>query len=424
MGNFLKVNGEWIPTAVIYVKENNTWIKYSQEDLETYISGETLMFGGYIGGEHSLTVVGIQSFTGETYTFAALYDNREVVTSACSWSIISGSEYASIDDTGTVTIFTSTTSSNVTVQAVYDGLVANDTITLTYGQGTTATTETEVITDESGNTTTTTTTTVENEDGSSTVSENVVVTDESGNTIETTETNTNNNSDGSYDSTSTTYDENGDPTETTNVSGDTDGNVSTQGIDYENGEPVVTGYTIDTSENPDGEKTYNADGVNTEYYAFDLTHGFVLHIHFTIDFTAQPAGQDENHHNVLTMKRATPSPWYGFQIRQTGTNKYVQLGTQFSTGGNTNTTINPKWITTNVLGEYDLTITYTPSASTGSFVCRNNLTSTNVYSSNNKFPDIDDLKYLKVTIGYAMDANGDPFRYSNISVMDFSITRI
>lgn len=423
MGNFLKVDGEWIPTAVIYVKENNTWVKYSQEDLETYISGETLSFGGYIGGEHSLIVVGIQSFTGVTYTFAALYDNRETVTSACTWSIISGTEYASIDNTGTVTIFTSTTNANVTVQAIYNGLIANDTITLTYGQGTTATTETEVVTDESGNTTTTTTTTVENEDGSSNVSENIVVTDESGNTIETTETNINNNSDGSYDSTSTTYDENGDPTDTTNISGDTSGNVSTQGIEYENGEPVVTGYTVDTSENPDGEKVYNADGVNTEYYAFDLTRGFVLHIHFYINFNNQPAGQDENHHNILTMKRATPSPWYGFQLRQTSTNKYIIIGTQFSSGGNTNTNISGETTSSANTYEYDLTITYNPTASTNAFVCYNNLKGTNVYRSNNKFPDIDDLKYLKVTIGYAMDSNGDPFRYSNIRVMDFSITR-
>ena len=33
------------------------------------------------------------------------------------------------------------------------------------------------------------------------------------------------------------------------------------------------------------------------------------------------------------------------------------------------------------------------------------------------------LKYLKVTIGCAMDENGDPYRYSNINVYDFSITR-
>ena len=290
-------------------------------------------------------------------------------------------------------------------------------------KGSSTETSTETTVDESGNTTTTITVVTENEDGSSNITESTTITDESGNTIETTETNINNNSDGSYDSTSTTYDENGDPTETTNISGDTNGNVSTQGIEYDNGEPVVTGYTVDTSENPDGEKIYNADGANTEYYAFDLTRGFVLHMHFYINFDNQPAGQDENHHNILTMKRATPSPWYGFQLRQTSTNKYIIVGAQFSTGGNANTNISGETTSSANTYEYDLTITYNPTASTNSFVCYNNLKGTNVYRSNGKFPDVDELKYLKVTIGYAMDTNGNPFRYSNIRVMDFSITR-
>ena len=50
------------------------------------------------------------------------------------------------------------------------------------------------------------------------------------------------------------------------------------------------------------------------------------------------------------MKRADPSPWYGFQIRQSGTSKYIQLGTQFEFGSNTNTAINPQsanWIIAN-----------------------------------------------------------------------------
>ena len=385
-------------------------------------------FGGIIPTVANLMIAAPASVVGKECQCQAVFNTSVVTTgSGAVWSVVSGGTYATIDQEGLITIDTAASANNITIQVLYNAfgsaLTATHDITVTYDGNSESETEVIVDFDESGNTITTTSTTVTNEDGSSQSESVTVVTDESGNTIQTTSGTTNTNSDGSYDSTSTTYDENGDPTETTNASGDTDGNVNTQGITYENGVSAVTGYTIDTSENPDGEKTYNGDGVNTEYYAFDMTHGFVLHMHFTIDFTAQPAGQDENHHNVLTMKRATPSPWYGFQIRQSSTNKYVQLGTQFSTGGNTNTTINPRWITTNVLGEYDLTITYTPTASTGSFVCRNNLTSTNAYSSNNKFPDIDDLKYLKVTIGYAMDANGNPFRYSNINVLDFSLQR-
>lgn len=423
MASFLKVDGEWIPMAVIYVKENGTWVKYTQAELEIYVSGKTLTYGGYDQGEHTLVVVGIQSVTGETYSFSALYDGRTDVTSACTWAVVSGGTYATMGNAGTITILSVADNSSVTVTAEYNGITANKAISVTYREGTTASTETEVVTDESGNTTTVTTTVIENEDGSSQVETSTVITDESGNTIGSQESTQNNNADGSYDSTSTSYDENGDPTETINASGDTEGNVSTQGIEYENGEPVVTGYTIDTSGNPDGEKTYNGDGVNTEYYAFDVTRGFVMHIHFYINFTRQPSGQDENHHNIVTAKRATPTPWYGFQLRQTGNNKYIQLGTQFSTGNNTNTQIASAATASANTSEYDLTITYNPTASTNSFVCRNNLTSSNVYTSNNKFPDIDDLKYIKVTVGCAMDANGDPFRHSNIEVLDFSITR-
>ena len=168
------------------------------------------------------------------------------------------------------------------------------------------------------------------------------ITDESGNTIGSSEFTSNNNADGSFESTSVIYDGEGNPTEGENVSGDTSGNINTQEVTYdESGNSAVTSYTIDTTGNPSGTKNYNGDGANTEYYAFDVTQGFVLDFDFTIDFTQQPAGQDENHHNILTAKRANPSPWYGFQLRQSSTNKYVTLGTQFATGGNTNTNIQP-----------------------------------------------------------------------------------
>ena len=132
---------------------------------------------------------------------------------------------------------------------------------------------------------------------------------------------------------------------------DVDGNSSTQNIAYdENGDSVVTGYSIDTSGSGEGYKELDQNGVNTEFYGFNSVDGFEMDIHFTIDFTDQPPNQNEGLHNVLTMKRANPSPWYGYQIRQSGSGKYVQLGTQFEFGSNTNTAINPtsaNWIVTN-----------------------------------------------------------------------------
>ena len=137
-----------------------------------------------------------------------------------------------------------------------------------------------------------------------------------------------------------------------------DGNASTQDIIYDsNGDPVVTGYNIDTTNNEDGQKEFDQDGVNTEFYGFNSVEGFTLNIHFTIDFTDQPPNQNEGHHNILTMKRANPSPWYGFQIRQDGTGKYAQLSTQFEFGSNTNTKIYPtsaNWIVTDQIAEYNI----------------------------------------------------------------------
>lgn len=72
----------------------------------------------------------------------------------------------------------------------------------------------------------------------------------------------------------------------TNENVDVDGNASTQSIGYdENGEEVVTGYAIDTSGNEDGMKELDQDAINTEFYGFNSVDGFIMNLHFTIDFT-------------------------------------------------------------------------------------------------------------------------------------------
>ena len=154
---------------------------------------------------------------------------------------------------------------------------------MTYQSGSSAETTTEVVTDESGNTTTVVTTVTENDDGSSTEVVESVVTDSEGNVIGSTEMTKETNSDGSYTSNETNYDSNGNATDGTSITGDTDGNVCSQDVKYdESGNTIVTGYDIDTSGNPDGAKEFRADGVNTEYYALDVTQGSVMDIHFTI----------------------------------------------------------------------------------------------------------------------------------------------
>ena len=232
--------------------------------------------------------------------------------------------------------------------------------------------------------------------------------------------------DGTVNTNSIFIDNNGDITGKENTTQDLDGNKQTQTISVdENGDETVTGYNIDTTNSSTGYKNFNNDGVNTEYYAFDITHGFILDIHFTIDFTAQPPNQNDNHHNIINSKRATPEPWYGFQIRQSSTNKVVTLGTLFRSGSNLNqnvTVTNANKLSTNVY-EYNFHIVYDPTLASDNFVCNELIGGFN-YTATNTFPDIDDLKYIKTTVGCALDQNGEPFRFSNINVFNFSIQKL
>ena len=450
---YIKNGGLFAEVIDVYKKNNGVWTLIQPVEFETYIGSSISFFGDYV---NSFEIGCASSVTAETCTCIAILNNV-VVGNGVNWSITAGNNYATIDSGGTIYIDPIASGSQVTVQATYQEFVADKNINLTYLSGAIAETETETETNEDGSTTTTTTTTTTNPDGSSTSNSTtvnydssgnttsssestVVVTDNgdgstssssttvnydaSGNTTGSIENTTTTNDDGSYSSSTVNYDETGTPTTGQNQNGDSGGTISTQDVAYDDsGNTVVTGYDIDTSNSSGGTKTFNGDGVNTEFYAFDVTRGFVLDFNFTIDFTQQPAGQNENHHNILTAKRATPTPWYGFQLRHSNTATSITLGTQFSTGSNSNNTINPMSRTGNT-AEYNLRILYNPTVATNSFICKNMNNNSNVYASNSKFPDIEDLKYLKVTIGYAMDENGDPFRYSNIDVKNFSIKRL
>ena len=406
--------------------------------------GNTITKQIYVTYGSQLNIEISNVMTGTSVNAVARF-NGEVVTP--TWSIIEGSSHATIASDGTITIISD---GSVTISATYNGYTTTKTVTADYqadatssttvnedGSVTTETTTTTTDT-ETGATITTTSSNTIYEDGSSSSTETETTQNQDGSSTSISETTNSDgtssrktsetNSDGSSSSTLTNYDENGDPTDKTNENTDTSGNVNTQNIEFdENGNEVVTGYDIDTSGNPQGSKNYNNDGVNTEFYALDVTQGFVMDIHFTIDFTQQPPGQNDNHHNIINSKRATPEPWYGFQIRHSSTNKNIQLGTQFSSGSNLNQTISTtnanKYNGSSNVYEYNIHIVYDPTATTNKFSCDELIGGYN-YTANNTFPDIADLKYIKTTVGCALDANGDPFRFSNINVFSFSIEKL
>jgi len=325
---------------------------------------------------------------------------------------------------GSSTTTTSTINSDGTSTETTTNVSAPDPET-----GAVTTEETTTTTNQDGTSSETSSTTVENQDGSSTTSSSTTNYDENGNTTGSTTNEVTNNADGSSSSSTTNYDENGDPTNQVNQNQDSSGNTSTQTVEYnDNGDPVVTGYDIDTSGNEDGNMNFDGTGgINTDYYAFDMTHGFEMVLHFTIDFTNQPPNQSDNHHNVMAMKRQDTTPWYGFQIRQSGTNKYIQLGTQFNTGSNTNVTISTtndnKYNGSANIYEYNIKIVYDPTLSSNQFVC-DELIGGDHKAYTGTFPDIDALKYIKVTIGCALDGNGNPYRFCNMDVFEFYIKKL
>lgn len=395
--------------------------------------------------DNQLLIECADTLTGTSGNAIARY-NSNVVTP--TWSITSGGANATIDATGAITI---TATGSITIQATHlgytatkvvaveyqantessttandDGSTTTTTTTTTTDQetGSTTTESTSTTTNEDGSSSTTTTETTENQDGSSTSTSNTTNSDGS-----SSENTTTTNTDGSTESTTTNYDENGNATSGENQSTDTSGNNSTQTVSYdENGDPTITGYTIDTSENEDGVKEFDGTGVNTDFYGFDVTDGFLLHLHFTIDFRNQPANQNENHHQILTMKRADPAPWYGFQLRYSDTGgvatRYIKLGVQFAVGKNVDTIVEPPVYVGDGVAEYDFEIVYDPLAQSNNFVCKEFISGETIFTATNVFPDIEDLRNLTVCIGYGLDGNGNPYRYSSINVLDFFITKL
>jgi hypothetical protein len=394
--------------------------------------------------DNELIIDGPDNIMGLYGNVVARYNSTVV---AAEWNITSGSEYAIISSAGMITVLGIGT---ITVMATYSGHTATKNIYVTYDES--GFSETEIAPDGSVTTTTTTTTTNQetgdtiitqtssttNPDGSvsttdttttidavSGVSTSTSVTTNSDGTASESETTA--NSDGSYSTSTSNYDSSGELVSGENIEGDTDGNILTQNITYDgNGDGTVVGYTIDTSANSDGVKSFNNTGVNTGFYGFDMTEGFEINIHYIIDLSRQPTNNDTTQlNNILTMKRANPQPWYGFQIRYVKSTRTIDLGTQFLTGSNTNTDITTAGRN---LGsqtyEQNFRITYDPTAASDNFKCWDLIKDTLVFKDSKVFPDITELRYMTVCVGYALDANGQPIRYSVVDILNFSITKL
>ena len=470
---------------------------------------------------NQMTIEGADTMSGVSGNVIALY-NGSVVNP--TWTITSGNQYATITQSGEITIINS---GEITISATYSGMTVTKTITLVYDAsmssqtqvdpdtGAVTTTETTTSTDpetgavtesstsmttnDDGSTSETTSETVTNTDGSSSTttstvnsdgsssestvnvsaadSEGTVTTstsstvtnadgtsseststleeyedgssssnsetlnyDENGDLTGSTTNNTDVNADGSSNSSTTNYDASGDPTDQQNVATDTTGNVDTQDVEFEDGEPVVVGYNIDTTASEGEGKEIEGNGINTEFVPFKFaSQGFVMHFVFETRAEDQPRPpitedtEDAGNNYLYTVLGAKSTVkvgnvWPGFEIRwvipktnpnYSDTSKcFIQFNRTLSGDSGSKTSFTTDHNGYNV---YDITVTYDPNQSTNKFVVRNNITNTNIQTTNKMLQD--DLE-LDMTIGYSTDHLGDQIRHSNVIVHEFNVQRL
>ena len=380
---------------------------------------------------HTLVINGLDVALGETIQYSVLFDG-EPKTSGITWQITSGSSYATINNTGLLTINSSANNNSVTISASCNGASDSKTVMVTYQSGTNSSTEVETTTNEDGTTSQTITTTTTNQDGSSSSTSNTINYDENGNVTGSSQNETTNNVDGSSRSSTTNYDSNGDPTDQENILTDTVGNVDTQNIEYnDSGEPVVTAYTIDTTASDGQGKNITGDGVNTDFYPFDGGEGFEMHIRFRSVKTEQPnppvvvdtEDTGSNYHFTILASKDPVSPWPGFHIRWTLAKKNYSSGNlYFGYKGKTGNSANRALAISRNNDIYDFTVAYDPTLKKypSKFRCIDNLNGGATISLNIDFNPLD----YGVTLGYNINQQGQPYRYSNVTIYEFSINKL
>lgn len=460
MSNYIKTGGTYKIINKIYRKENGVWVEKTITDMSAFLTGlsSLIMYNPKDIASMVYMILGPDSVSAESFNLDFLFNST--VPSDVAWSITAGQNYASIDSSGNVTIDSLADNSSINVHAVYvhngTPYSADKEITVTYLSGATASQESTVEIDGNNTITVTTVETIEfsdnttqtntmqtvtASDGSYTDTSTSVLTDVSGNTqivsstasydsynnlIRTSETIGETHTDGSSSSETTNYDSSGDPVSAVINNRDSDGNSHTEDQVFdENGNPVTTAYVIDTSDNPDGYEDVTGTGVNTHFVPFDGASGFVMHVVFKTLRADQPNPpivpdtEDQSLlYNIIGAKSAF-TPWPGFYIRWQSTN--LMLNCRFSDNSYNNTVTSQ-----HVDNIYDFTVTYDPNATSKTFGCINNNTGREILNGGKGYTGkyFQDLENLMVTIGYAINQQGNPYRYANVDIYEFSINKL
>lgn len=451
----------------------NIIVTYAQEQLTiqcadtiTGVNGNVFaVYNGQIVGDAQWSII-----TGQEYaTIDPGSGNIDILSSGqITIQAEYQGQYGPLSATKVVNlVYNSNTSTETTVDPDTGQTTTTTTETTTDPEtGATTTTEYTVVTNEDGSSSQTNSETTTNTDGSSsststttnadgsssetqsntsapdpttgstTTNSTTTNYDENGDTTGSNTTDITNNTDGSYSSTSTNYNADGDPTDTTNQDRDSEGNVDTQDIVYDaQGNSTVTGYTIDTSGNPSGTKDITGDGVDTEFMPWDNSDGWEMHIRFKSNQLDQPnpplvvdtEDTGANYHFTIVCSKSPYKPWPGFHIRWTlNKTNYssgnIVLGYTPSGSASTNRNLAKAKTTGANAYTYDFTISYDPTLKKypSKFRCVDNLNGGATQSFNYNF---DPINY-DLTLGYNINQQGQPYRYSNVEILEFSVNKL
>ena len=125
MDHSIKINGHWTEIKEVYKKVNGHWTRLQYYDFNDNV----YLFSPTSSGIDVFAIQGNNSYSGEVFYLSAKLNGTTVVP---TWSITSGNQYATIDQTGTVTIISGASNSTITVTATYNNLTDSKQITVTY----------------------------------------------------------------------------------------------------------------------------------------------------------------------------------------------------------------------------------------------------------------------------------------------------
>lgn len=369
---------------------------------------------------YTINYVGFDSVSGLPTGILANQTKEVVFTSSTGIpNGVSVSGAVSSYDNATLTLSNATdnvTVTNASVEVIDNGDGTTTTITESTTEnedGSTTTTITEVTTDENGDVTSsseTETTTTENEDGSSTSTSTTTNYDSNGDVTSTSETQTTTNDDGSSTSTTTNYDENGDATGRTTNEVDTSGNSTTQETTIVNGNEVVTGYTIDTSENESGGFTVESGtGVDSGVLALD-GNPFTIHLVANVAINKSTSGTNGNGGRVIvsalepTSNGATTYKGFAFFVEKSNNKVTLYASSSASVKtGNSGATWGSKLSNCSVTAsnttytQHTIDITYTPGTGNSGGTIRLTLDGTSASVTSTTIPSA--LSNATISVG-------------------------